>query len=242
MAAMTPEQWEHRTAVPLLTAAIAFVGVLTYPVIVTDPSATERAVLTISNVGIWLLFACDYAIRLRLAPDRRRFVRSHVPDLVVVIVPALRPLRLLRLLSVARIVKRHSHRLALGNMLGVIAGAAALVIYLGAVGVLNYERPAKGANITGFGDALWWSCTTITTVGYGDHFPITAPGRLIAVVLMVVGTALLGLITAGIAAWLVQAVSRDPEIEEEIDHEESTLLDIRARLARIETALTSAQR
>jgi voltage-gated potassium channel len=157
---MTLQEWEHRTAVPLLAAALAFVGVLTYPVIVTDPSTAENIALTVSNIGIWLLFAADYAVRLRLAEDKRRFVRSHVPDLVVVLIPALRPLRLLRLLSVARIVKRHSHRLAIGNMLGVVAGAAALVVYLGAVGVLNYERPAKGANITDFGDALWWACTT----------------------------------------------------------------------------------
>jgi voltage-gated potassium channel len=234
---MTLQEWEQRTSIPLLVAAMAFVGVLTYPVIVTEPSSAASIALTISNIGIWLLFAADYVVRLRLAEDKRAFVRSHVPDLVVVLIPALRPLRLLRLFSVARIVKRHAHRLPIGNMLALITGAAALVVYLGAVGVLNYERSAEGANITGFGDALWWACTTITTVGYGDHYPITWAGRMIAVVLMLIGTALLGLITAGIAAWMVQAVSRDEEIEQELGSEQSALTEIRDRLAAIEGAL-----
>ena len=75
------------------------------------------------------------------------------------------------------------------------------MVYLGAVGVLDSERDAHGANITSFGDALWWASTTISTFGYGDRYPVTTQGQVIAVGLMIVGIGLLGLLTAGFAAW-----------------------------------------
>ena len=75
------------------------------------------------------------------------------------------------------------------------------------------ERNSPDANIKTFGDGLWWAATTVTTVGYGDRFPTTPLGRLIAVVLMLVGIALLGVITATIATWFV---GRLQVVEEEV--------------------------
>ena len=72
--------------------------------------------------------------------------------------------------------------------------------------VLGAEQDSPYANITTFGDALWWSATT---VGYGDDFPVTTTGRLVAVALMLVGIACIGAITAGVAAWLVAQVEAD---------------------------------
>ena len=233
----TSTKWERRTATPLLIAALVFVGVLSYPVIEPQPTQIEERVVSWLNVGIWLLFAVDYGVRLTLATDRRAFIRQHIPDLLVVLLPALRPLRLLRLLSVARLIAQRSRRLLLGNLLRLVTGAGALLVYIAAVGVLNFERPAKNANITTFGDALWWACTTITTVGYGDRFPVTWQGRGIAVVLMIVGIALLGILTAGIAAWFVQASSREEEIAQDLEADDRLLLEIRDRLDSIDRAL-----
>ena len=70
--------------------------------------------------------------------------------------------------------------------------------------MLDAERGAPDANIAGFDDALWWGVTTITTVGYGDQFPVTDQGRLIAVALMLTGIALLGIVTATIASWFIE--------------------------------------
>jgi voltage-gated potassium channel len=81
---------------------------------------------------------------------------------------------------------------------------------LGAVAVLDAEQNAPGANITSFGDALWWACTTVTTVGYGDRYPVTTEGRMIAVVLMVVGIGVVGAVTASVAAWMVSRVQQRP--------------------------------
>src|SRR6266508_1257773 len=73
------------------------------------------------------------------------------------------------------------------------------------------KQDADGANITTFGDALWWSTTTVTTVGYGDRFPVTTGGRLIAVALMVGGIAVVGAVTGSVAAWMVGQVQRDEQ-------------------------------
>lgn len=86
-----------------------------------------------------------------------------------------------------------------------------LVVYLGAVAVPYAERESTHVNITSFGDSLWWAATTITSVGYGDRYPVTTEGRLDAVLLMLVGIALLSVLTAGIAAWFVRQSSEAAE-------------------------------
>jgi Ion channel len=76
-----------------------------------------------------------------------------------------------------------------------VAGGASLLAFCAALAVLDAERSSPDANIGDFGDAIWWAVTTMTTVGYGDHYPVTAAGRLVAFVLMIGGIALLGTVT-----------------------------------------------
>jgi voltage-gated potassium channel len=93
-----------------------------------------------------------------------------------------------------------------GQVTTYVIGVNITCVLLGAIAVLDAEQDAKGANITTFGDAIWWACTTVTTVGYGDRYPVTTEGRMIAVLLMVVGIGTLGAITASVAAWMVRQV------------------------------------
>ena len=196
--------WEATTALPLIAAAVVFLFVLTVPVIDPHLAGLPRQVLRVADISIWLLFAVDYTIRMSLAPARLRFIRSHLPDLAMVLLPALRPLRILRLLSLGNVLARRSARSLIADTGLAVTGTAGLVVYLGAVAVLDAERGAPHANINSFGDSLWWACTTITTVGYGDRYPVTAAGRTVAVLLMMIGIALLSVLTAGIAAWFVK--------------------------------------
>ncbi|MFH5208109.1 potassium channel family protein [Antrihabitans spumae] len=125
--------------------------------------------------------------------------------------PLLRPLRLLRLLALLRLLNRTAAGSLVGRVTTYVTGVAVMSIGLGAIAVLDVEQDHAGANITTFGDALWWATTTVTTVGYGDRYPVTTPGRFIAVVLMLVGIAVVGTVTGSVAAWLVTNVKREEQ-------------------------------
>lgn len=77
--------------------------------------------------------------------------------------------------------------------------------------MLEAERFAEGSKITTFGDAIWWAIVTITTVGYGDLYPVTLLGRVIAVVLMLSGIVVIGILTAALASWLVEEIKADKD-------------------------------
>ena len=127
------------------------------------------------------------------------------------VLPILRPLRALRLITVLTTINRRAASSLRGRVAIYVVGTTALVVFIASVAMLNQERGKDGANINHYGDSLWWTLTTITTVGYGDHFPVTAAGRFVAVALMVAGIALIGVVTASFASWLLQAVEEQAE-------------------------------
>ena len=85
-----------------------------------------------------------------------------------------------------------------------------LVLYTSALAVFEAERSAPGSTILTFEDAFWWSLVTVTTVGYGDSFPVTSDGRGVAILLMFVGIGLFSTLTAILAAWVVEG-NRNPD-------------------------------
>lgn len=113
--------------------------------------------------------------------------------------------------------------LSLRGKVGVyLFGSVTLIIFVGSVAALDAERGSSGP-IQSFGEALWWSVTTISTVGYGDAYPVTTTGRFVAAGLMLAGIAVIGVVTAAFASWLVERVA---QIEE--DAEVETLREIQA--------------
>jgi voltage-gated potassium channel len=211
---MTPVQrWEKRAEVPLLLLALAFLVAYAWPVLDPRLDPDLRTMLEVASWTVWAAFVLDFAARLYLAQERRGYALSHWYDMALIVLPMLRPLRLLRLLAFARVLNRSAAGSLVGRVSAYVAGTAVMALALGALAVLDAEQDAPGANITTFGDALWWSATTVTTVGYGDLFPVTTTGRLVAVALMLVGIACIGAITAGVAAWLVAQVEADARAE-----------------------------
>lgn len=146
-----------------------------------------------------------------LADDRRRWFLWNLHELLIVALPVFRPLRLLRLVTLLSVIHRTVGESLRGRVATYVAGSAALLVFVGALAVLDAEQSVPDAKILTFGDALWWAVTTITTVGYGDLYPVTAVGRAVAVALMLSGIAVLGVVTASIATWLVQRVSDTTE-------------------------------
>jgi voltage-gated potassium channel len=235
--------WVALTDGPLLILSVIFVAVLALPYAV-HLDHPERLAITAANALIWVAFAGDYLMRLYLARDRRQYVRSNLLDLVIVVLPFLRPLRALRLLRLLRLG-------AVGGLLyrrsgsfharvsAYVGTTAVVVIILAGLAMFDAERDAPKGNIKTLADALWWAATTVTTVGYGDRYPTTATGRLIAVVLMVVGIALLGVVTAAIAAWFVQRLR---PVEEAESRTAATLSDVLDELRRLHERLDTLER
>ncbi|HQE30426.1 MAG TPA: ion channel [Propionibacteriaceae bacterium] len=203
------EKWERRAEVPLLLLAVGFLVAYAWPVLDPRIDANLLTVLDALSWTVWAAFAVDFAIRLWLADQRWRYAQKHWYDVALIAIPMLRPLRLLRLLALARILNRSASSSLAGRVGTYVGGTALMAVFLGAVAMLDAERHDPNANITTFGDALWWACTTVTTVGYGDRFPVTAEGRIVAVALMLVGIAVVGSITAMVAAVLVAQVQKD---------------------------------
>lgn len=121
----------------------------------------------------------------------------------------MRPLRLLRLITLLQLMHRGAGSALRGRIIAYVLSAAALLTYAGALAALDVEQNTTGADITTFGDALWRAVATITTVGYGDFFPVTQLGRFVAAGLMIGGIAVLGIVTAAVASWLVEHVAAE---------------------------------
>lgn len=204
-------RWERAAEWPLTLAAVAFLAGYAAPIL--DPGLSSGWATTCRLVtwATWATFALDYVVRLALAQRRAAFLRGHLVDLAVVGLPLLRPLRLLRLLTLLSVIDRYAGGSLRGKVAVYVVGATSLVLFVASLAVLDVERGAEGANITDYPDALWWAATTVTTVGYGDRYPTTGTGRLVGVGLMLCGIALLGVVTATLASWLVQRVTEAEE-------------------------------
>jgi voltage-gated potassium channel len=202
-------RWEQRMQTPLLALAIAFALAYAVPIVAPDASGTVITVCTVTEWVVWGTFAVDYLVRLVLAPAKWLFVRKHPLDLVAVVLPLVQPLRLLRVVSTLLLVGRRARMAPQITLTTYVGGAVVGLMMFGSLAVLHVERDAPNGNIKTLGDAVWWSFTTMTTVGYGDHAPTTGLGRVLAVGLMISGIALLGVVTANIAAWFISRFERD---------------------------------
>ena len=207
------EAWTRRTELPLAMAALVFLGVYAAPIINPDlPLSVIEWCNWIGNT-VWLIFAIDYVIKLIIARHKWVFIRYNLFDLMIVVIPFFQPLRLLRLVFLLRLLNRQAGESLRGRIASYVTGAGAMVVFVGALAVLDVERNLPNSQITNFGDALWWSIVTITTVGYGDIVPIGTTGRIVATGLMIFGITILGTVTATLASWLVERVSEASDEE-----------------------------
>ena len=117
----------------------------------------------------------------------------------------------MRILAAFRVFQRRAETTFRGRLVLYTGGLSVLLVWMGALAVLQAERHAQGALITDVGRALWWSLVTVTTVGYGDISPVTPTGRVVATGFMLFGIALLGVVTGLFSSWIVERVRDDAE-------------------------------
>ncbi len=219
---------------PLMVTAILFLAAYSVQVLMIGPASDAAGWFLAAT---WGLFLIDYVVSLMLAPQKARWFLRNLHVLAVVALPMLRPLRILRLVTLLSVLQRVAGNALRGRVVIYVIASSTLLVYVGALAMYDAEKASPGASIISFGDALWWAVVTITTVGYGDLTPTTFLGRSIAVGLMIGGIALLGVVTATLASWLVEKVSAEEAKTQEITSEEIQSLRDDIRRLRDELAL-----
>ena len=190
------------------------------------------------------IFLMDFLVRFCIASDKLRFLSWGWIDLISSIpaidmfragrlVRVIRILRVLRGIRVARILANYlQNNRADGTILAVIF-VSILVLVLSSVAILQVEQQVDGANITTPSDALWWAISTMTTVGYGDRFPVTTVGRVIAGLTMIGGVGLFGTLSGSVTSWILKPVEQRQEVD--LDAIQNELVSIHTRLDEVST-------
>ena len=172
---------------------VVFVDIL-YPL-----TPTQRLVLRIFDLGVVVILALDYVARLRSSADKRKFFLRHLYEL-----PAMIPLFLtgaadstaflhyIRLIALFRIIRLYNIMSYIdGSELIILATMSAICVIFGGFAVFIFEAPAPDSNIETLPDSMWWSIETITTVAYGEYYPVTLEGKVVASVMMFAAIAFL---------------------------------------------------
>lgn len=233
-------RYERRVAYPLFLMGILFVAAM---VIRFDQSSSPEDLAFVRVVVplTWLAFALDYVISLVLVPNRAHYVRTHLLQGSALLFPPLRLLLLGHIFHVLRTTPLRSGERARIYL----TYFTTLVLVFAAVAVVYFERGAPNSNITTVGEGLWWGGETVSTVGYGDYYPVTVGGRIVAGVLFVNGVALLSIITAGLAQrfniWDSKEVAKPHSAGSaagsEAAQRRTELAELHAEIARLESSL-----
>ena len=197
-----------------LLSALALVYLVTFSIqaIWPDTNASWFFWMSVFSNFLWILFVIDLAFRYFMTTNKKHFFRNNWLDTITVAVPQFRALRALRAFTSNGILSKGKGFFSGGAVATAVLGTV-IILWVGSLSVLTSERGAAGSEIETLPDSLWWAFETITTVGYGDFVPVTWMGRSQAVLVMLVGISLLGVVSASLAATLVKQNKPDPATE-----------------------------
>lgn len=206
----------------MLVLCVYVLGVLIVELVVPLEPGTI-SILMIIDSAICIIFLGDFFVRLITAESKLGYLKWGWIDLVSSI-PMFdyarwgrfaRVMRIVRLLRGVRSAKWLTHMALKKRAESVFLSAMMLTIItlaFGAIAILNCERDVPGSNIKNASDAIWWAFVTVTTVGYGDHFPVSQEGRFIAAILMLVGVGLFGTFSGFVASWFLADQEKSEEV------------------------------
>ena len=200
---MTLKQWQNQMAKPTLVFSLIYTISFIYPVYFYPSPSIIQQVCRWTNHIVWAIFLLDYLVMFKLAPNKKKFVSTHIFELILVALPFVRMLRPLRAVVFIGQAGFRSRRQLLRNIWWVVSVASLLMIIIMGAAILDIERSVPNSNIKTPSDAIWWAFVTITTVGYGDKYPVSTEGRLVAGFLIVFGVIMLATITGALAAWIL---------------------------------------
>ncbi|MGA7148937.1 MAG: potassium channel family protein [Microbacterium sp.] len=203
-----------------LLSLLSIVNIVLVYAFVRDPAMQQ--ILSVMNGLFSVIFLCDFIFRIRTAPSAGAYFFRHFgwADLLASLpFPQAKILRVFRLVRVARLMRDVGPRNLWGSLVRDRAGSALLLLLLmgilvlqfGSLFVLRVEQYANGANITSASDAIWYTIVTISTVGYGDQYPVTEAGRIIGAMIIVIGVGIFGTFTGYLANLFLAPTKSDEE-------------------------------
>lgn len=225
--------WEKRTSRPMFVASLLYLLAFAAPIMSTRIREPYDAHLNFLQLILWALFAADYCIRLYLAPRRLYFITHNLMNLAIVLLPAWRIVSFLAMIHLT--TNRQYKRLS--ELAVKLFGYTAIFIIMFALAIYSVESSAPGAMIRDLPTAYWWTFTTLATVGYGDVYPVTGIGRVIAVVVMLYGVGLVAVATGALASWIIEKIGgmeehEYPATKADVDDLRLEIAELRALLAR----------
>lgn len=217
-------RWRQQTDTPLTVLALGSLPILFLHFVADRLNTADIQFVFVVDVVVLVAFLADYIVELSLSTNKGRYIRTEWLNAlvtfaqVIALLPSFgiagifRAARGLRVvLTVARIFgigvsasRNDGRRLLKEKAASLAFGLAAFTCVTSAVAFTIAEDVGDGRRVDSFFDALWWSTSTITTVGYGDIYPVTTIGRMIAIFTMLVGISTLAVVTARIAKFLIR--------------------------------------
>jgi hypothetical protein len=237
----------------IFIGAVSVLSILNIVLMYVVRDESLDTVLQAMNILLTLILFADFVYRLVTAPSRRDyFVRQYGwADLLASLpVQQLKILRVFRLMRVFRLLRANGIRVIGNSLLRNRAGSALLslllmgiiVLEFGSLWMLGLEQNAPDANITTASDSLWYTIVTISTVGYGDQYPVTTAGRMLGALIIVVGVGIFGTFTGYLANLFLSPKPPKEEVEvletrERVEHLRLLLLEQQATLAQLDKLL-----
>lgn len=181
--------------------------------VISNPEISN--IIQVTDLIICLIFFFDFIYNIITAENKLKYLKWGWLDLIssIPMIDCFRMARLARIFKLIKIIRlikfskllytyiqQHKTR----NVIAFVCFIFILLIFTGSVGILIAEEGHAKANILLAEDAVWWSIVTITTIGYGDFYPVTTMGRIVSVFLMVGGISLFGIFTGSIASWFIK--------------------------------------
>ncbi|MFC1920436.1 ion transporter [Chloroflexota bacterium] len=214
---------------PLIEGVIGVLAILSIVLIaiefLVNVSESTLLAIYIADLIICLIFAGEFIYRVKIAGNRSRFLKTNSFEILAMI-PAvafgalgsvsimsagLRSLRIIRVVRVVLMIARMrrlmktSGRFVRQSRLITLIGITFSIIFIGAFAVMLLEANTAEAQITNFSDAVWWSISTVTTVGYGDIVPHSIAGRIMGMLLMIIGIGVMATAISQVSATLVES-------------------------------------
>ncbi|MCK8465879.1 potassium channel family protein [Microbacterium sp. KSW4-16] len=202
------DRWDRFARVPLVFAGVIFIIGFSVFVIAPDLPPLVRTVTGNTTILTWFIFAVDYIVRVCLTRKgtRWRYVVRHPVELLAVLLPVFRAVRVVDLARQLPFFHARTGSVVRTELIIYSAAYSVTFVYFLALSTLSVERSAPDATIDSFGDAVWWAFVTLTTVGYGDMYPVTVAGRFFAVLLMLGGIVIIGITSGTVVSYITDRV------------------------------------